>query len=255
MKIFLLVFSLALPAQQRDWRAEMRQSFERMMVSEKKLEDYGFTRRMLRKEMNSDGSVKKEERIVVRRELFEGEFATFVIEKNGVATTPAQRAQAESEVRSNRRSGKARGRASGRPGEDGWIEEFPEALAYTQDGEEIVNGRKAWVLRCEPRQGYKPKNIRAKVFEKMRGTVWIDQLEKDIVRVDAEMFDAVSVGFGVLGKIDKGTRFHLDRIRTTEGVWLTAKTDVRFAVRIMLFKYLFNDIVSETFDYRLRPQH
>lgn len=253
MKIFLLVFSLALSAQQRDWRAEMRQSFERMMVSEKRLEDYGFVRRMHRKEMNSDGSVKKEERLVVRRELFEGDFATFVIEKNGVATTPAQRAQAEAEARAARKAGKARGRASGRPGEDGWIEEFPEALLYTLEGEQSINGRKVWVLRCEPRPGYKPKNIRAKVFEKMRGKVWIDQLEKDIVRVDAEMFDAVSVGFGVLGKIDKGTRFHLDRIRTSEGVWLTAKTDVRFAVRIMLFKYLFNEIVSETSDYRLRP--
>jgi len=252
MKTLLFVMSLTLAAQQRDWRGEMRQSLDRMMLSEKKLEDYGFSRRVHRKEMNSDGSVKKEERLLLRRELFEGEFATFLIEKNGVATTPAQRAEAESQLRAGRASSKSRKRASGRSNEDAWIEEFPEALDYTQEGEETINGRKVWVLRCEPRPGYKPKNMRAKVFEKMRGKVWIDQAEKDMVRVDAEMFDSVGVGFGVLGKIDKGTRFHLDRIRTSEGIWLTSKTDVRFAVRIMLVKYLFNEIVSETFDYRLR---
>jgi hypothetical protein len=96
--------------------------------------------------------------------------------------------------------------------------------------------------------------MRAKVFEKLRGKVWIDQSEGDMVRVEAEMFDSVNVGFGLLGKIDKGTRFELRKVRLGDGTWVPEKTHVRFAVRIMLLKYLYNEIINETSEYRRRDR-
>jgi len=254
MKLLLLLAVLPLFPQSQDWRAVMRKSLERMQAHEKKLPDYGFVRKTERKEMNSDGSVKKQERFTVRREFFEGGWANFMLERNGTPITAEQRREGEAALRKRRTEDKPKqAPPAGRSTEDAWIEEFPDALDYTLAGEESVNGRKAWILNCNPRPGYKPKNMRAKVFEKMRGKVWIDQTEGDMVRVEAEMFDSVSVGLGLLGKIDKGTRFELRKVRLNDGVWVPEKTHVRFAVRIMLVKYMYNEIINETSDYRPKP--
>jgi hypothetical protein len=135
-----------------------------------------------------------------------------------------------------------------------WLKEVPDALEYTLAGEETIHGRPAWILACEPRHGYRAKNLRARVFEKMRGRIWIDQEERELVRADVEMFDSVSVGWGVLGRIEKGTKFFLQRSRVGEGVWLPQAQTIRLSARMLLFKTLRSETTTRYSDYRHRSE-
>ena len=122
----------------------------------------------------------------------------------------------------------------GRKRDNAWFYELSDALEFRETGEETVDGRPALVVELSPRAGYRAKNMRARLFEKMRGKVLVDKADAELVRADVEVFDTVSVGLGILGKVNKGTQFHLERRRVAEGTWLTNMQQVLFGARIML---------------------
>ncbi len=161
--------------------------------------DYSFTRTSVRSDLNADGSVKKRYPEVV------------------VQVTPLSRRRAE---------------------DTSWLAEFPEALEYKKVGEEEIAGRVTWVLECSPRAGYRARSLRARVFEKTRGRVWIDVADSQLVRVDAAVFDTVNIGWGMAAKIQKGTRFQIDRRKLPDGAWLPESQTIRFAAKVMLVKSL-----------------
>jgi hypothetical protein len=61
------------------------------------------------------------------------------------------------------------------------------------------------------------------------------------VRAEVEVFDTVNTGFGVLGRIEKGTRFFLSRVKASPDTWLTAEQTMKIAARIMLVKPLYRE--------------
>jgi hypothetical protein len=134
--------------------------------------------------------------------------------------------------------------------EQDWLKEFPDALDYKKVGEETIAGRRTLVLECSPRKGYKASNLRARVFEKVRGKIWMDAAEEQIVRVDAEVFDTVSIGWGLIGKVQKGTRFHLERSRLADGSWLPNSQSIRFAASYLVFKSLAQEEITRYSEYR-----
>jgi hypothetical protein len=161
--------------------------------------NYAYTRSSVRSDLNSDGSVKKRGREVV------------------VDVTPLAPRKRE---------------------DTSWLKEFPEALEFKKVGEEEIGGRVAWVLECSPRAGYKAQSLRGRVFEKTRGRVWIDVADSQLVRVDAAVFDTVSIGWGMAAKIQKGTRFQIDRRKLADGAWLPESQTIRFAAKVMMVKSL-----------------
>ena len=256
MRILLLLgMTASLWAQPLDWRPVMRASLERMVASDSKMADYSFDRRVIRKEFEADGKLKLESNMLMRPERVEGVWISRVLEKDGAALTEVEQRRQEETIRRKILEGKAEG---GRPpsilgrDNDDLIQEFPEALEYRLIGEEMMAGRKSWVLTCQPRAGYKAKSMRSRFFEKVRGKVWVDQAEKDLVRVDAEVFDTISVGFGLLGRVGKGTRFILNRGRVTEGHFFTESSQVNFTAKVLVFKTLISEIKTQFFNFKLK---
>lgn len=256
MRILLLLgMTASLWAQPLDWRPVMRASLERMVASDSKMADYSFDRRVIRKEFEADGKLKLESNMLMRPERVEGVWISRVLEKDGAKLTEVEQRRQEETIRRKILEGKAEG---GRPpsilgrDNDDLIQEFPEALEYRLIGEEMMAGRKSWVLACQPRVGYKAKSMRSRFFEKVRGKVWVDQAEKDLVRVDAEVFDTISVGFGLLGRVEKGTRFILNRGRVTEGHFFTESSQVNFTAKVLVFKTLISEIKTQFFNFKLK---
>ena len=256
MRVLVLLYLTGpLWAQPLDWRPVLRTSLDRMLESDLRLADYSFDRVITRKEFESDGRLKLETVTLTRPERVDGVWILRVISRNGRPLSQAESSRQEDSIR--RRLAEAKvGKAGstsimGRETED-LIREFPEALDYRLVGEDTQDGRKLWVLACEPRPGYKPPSLRARLLEKARGKVWIDQADKDLVRVEAEVFDTISLGFGILGRVDKGTRFALRRARSTEGQYFTRGSQVKFAAKVLLFKSLSTDISTLYVGFRLK---
>jgi hypothetical protein len=115
-----------------------------------------------------------------------------------------------------------------------WYKEAPEALDYKLAGQEIVDGRAVWIVEFSPHEGYKPFKVWARVFQKLSGKAWIDPEENELIKADARVFGDVRIGWGLVGKLNEGTGFYVERQRLGPHVWLPKVQKNRYTARIVL---------------------
>jgi len=113
--------------------------------------------------------------------------------------------------------------------------EIPDAFDLTLLGEERVDGLPVWKIRAEPKPGYKPRDRRANVFQKVRGTVWIDKSEYQWVKADVEVIETISWGLFIL-RIPPGATISFSQTRVNDEVWLPRAAHIRADARLGLLK-------------------
>jgi hypothetical protein len=247
-------------------REIIRRSAQLLKQDDANLDKFFFLRRKETKELNSDGTVKSRSVITTRREPYDGFTITRVVARDDKPLPEAEQRQQEERIKAEiaaarKRRAEERERpkpaaASNRKESDGdlMVKEFPEALDYRMVGAESRRGRDTMVFEFTPRPGYKPKNFKMKFFEKMKGKVWIDKATGEMVSAEAEIFETINIGFGMVGTMRKGTRFSLQRQEAAQGLWVTDSFQVRFAARLMLVKSYFQELDTRITELQLRPQ-
>jgi len=116
-----------------------------------------------------------------------------------------------------------------------FVKEVADAYDFTLVGVETLDGRETYVIDAEPRPGFEPKSREAKVLPKFRFRVWIDRIENQWVKLDAQCIDTVSFGW-FLARIHKGSRISIDTTRINDEVWLPRHIAVHVDVRVALVK-------------------
>lgn len=226
-------------------RKRIRAAFETTRDSDRRLGNYLFHRHTIRKEFDSDGKLKTQTDMKFRRDPWDEFAVNRMVEKDGRPLTADEQKKQEEALRKRVLEMRKEGTASAnkrQEEEEAFIAEMPDALDFRKAGTDTYEGRPVEVFAFEPRKGYAPKNMRAKVFEKVRGKLWLDPKDSEIVKIDAEIFDTVNVGFGLVGRIEKGTHFEIERRPTDAGHWLMSWQRIRFDVRVMLVKPLRREV-------------
>jgi hypothetical protein len=117
-------------------------------------------------------------------------------------------------------------------------------------GREDLNGRPAIRIRFTPRPAYKPKTRQGRIMSHVSGDAWIDETDQQLAQLDAEATDAISIGFGLLAKLQKGARVRGERRKVNDEVWLPSRTEVSLTVRVLLVKGLRLREIREYSDYK-----
>lgn len=252
--LILICFSLCLSGQEDlvVSREKVRASLKQMQAKAKQKENYLFQRRLTKRELTAEGNVKSETVSVLRRDPWEEQVVTRLIEKDGKALTAEEITKQEEKLRRSviemrKTTMKARFE------EETWMDEMPDALEFRRAGVEDRHGRPADVFSFTPQKGYKAKTMRAKAFEKIRGRVWVDRQDGEMTLLDVEVFDTISVGFGLLGKLEKGTHFEMERKKWEIGVWFEVWQRIRYDLRVMMVKSLRQEIETHWSNLSQRP--
>jgi len=115
--------------------------------------------------------------------------------------------------------------------------EIPNACMLTLMGEEQVAGRAAYVIKAEPRLGYKPPDSRTRFMSKMHGTLWIDKADYHWAKLEAEPTETVSFGW-VLARISPGTKIQVDQLRVNDEIWAPSHIRMKLDARLgLLLKF------------------
>ncbi len=190
-----------------------------------------------RREFESDGKLRSTDIKTLKVDKVEGVRVAWLVARDDRPLPGNERREVEAKMRKRVAELKRSPEKAARSSEMDFLVELPDALDFKYSGTERIAGREALILDFSPRPGYTAKRLRARVFEKCRGRVWIDKADKQAVKVNAEIYDTVSIGFGLLAKIEKGTQFHLEQVRLNdEDLWVPHRETIRFDARVMVFK-------------------
>jgi hypothetical protein len=131
--------------------------------------------------------------------------------------------------------------------------ELRNAFEYKVGGEQKTNGREVIVLNGIPKTDYIPTSRETKILSGMEVTFWIDKRTYQWRRVEADIKMPVSV-YGMIGKVNPGTRFILDQEPISSTLWLP--THFQIQVRATALGFINQNFSREEIyrDYRRTGQ-
>lgn len=88
------------------------------------------------------------------------------------------------------------------------------------------------------------------IFRNLAGTVWVDEQDHALVRIEGHVFEDYKVGGGLLADVHKGATIEAEWVKVNDEVWLPAWFHGRGSARIALFSYHSAIIDERESDYR-----
>jgi hypothetical protein len=116
------------------------------------------------------------------------------------------------------------------------VKTLPDAFLYQYDGEEVANGAQCLRLRFGPNPNFDPPSRETMAYRGMQGYMLIEPKQERLVRIDAQLFQDVTFGWGILGRLNKGGHFLVEQSSLGEGRWETTRMELDFFGKALLFK-------------------
>ena len=127
---------------------------------------------------------------------------------------------------------------------------LPGAFLWTKTAE---NGDET-TLAFQPNPKFNPPTREARVFAAMKGTMVVNTKDKRIKSLKGKLIRNVDFGFGLLGKLEKGGTFNVERKNISGSVWEITQTHVHIQGHALIFKSISEQQDEETSDYKPAPQ-
>jgi hypothetical protein len=85
--------------------------------------------------------------------------------------------------------------------------------------------------------------------KKLAGTVWIDEKDRQVARLEVRFYDNFRIGGGLLASVQKGTSMNVDQSPLGEGLWMQTGSENHLAARIVV-KNLRENVHIQDFDFK-----
>ena len=117
-------------------------------------------------------------------------------------------------------------------------------------GRERIEGHDTIELSLTPRPVSDPKTREGELMKHFTVRAWISETDHELVRLEAGAIDNLSMGFGVLARLHKGSRFSFVRRKINGEVWLPAVINYSGSARVGLLWTLRRTGSSEYSGYK-----
>jgi hypothetical protein len=132
------------------------------------------------------------------------------------------------------------------------IAELLRASRLLNPRRERFRGRDVIVFDFEPNPTFDYRNAKSmlKFFGKTAGVIWVDEKDKQAVRVEAYLADSFSVGGGLLIKLKKGATFVAEQQRVNDEIWLPSSMEINLTAKVLMLKGIAVNQIVRSYDYR-----
>jgi hypothetical protein len=114
----------------------------------------------------------------------------------------------------------------------------------------MVNGRDSLAFDFKGDRHASAHGIALSAARKMSGTVWVDEADRQVARLEATLDDNFRLGGGLLATVQKGTWFRLEQTHVGQGLWLPSTSEVHVIARELMVKGLRENLHFSDFDFR-----
>lgn len=231
--------------------ALMREVSQNQDELENRVSEFAFKQTETDREINGKGEIKKETvKVYEVYPLPNREPVQKLISENGVPLSPERAAKEERRVQeeffkaerdkekdekkvAQRRAEREKKRNEDKEGTD--ISPFLRACEFVSPRREMLEGREAIVFDFRPRPGFRPQNREESLIAKLIGVVWIDPIDKQVIRLEARLSEAFKMAGGLLVSLKPGAALVIEQTRMVQGVWLPRFAHVNLSVKVLLF--------------------
>ena len=246
-----------------DINALLREVDRNQEEVDERVGEYTFLEKRTEREINGKGEVTKETISVYEVYPVPGErFVRKLVMENGVALVGERAAKEEKRVgealekaereRQKNVEKRAREREKNKKKEDDdpGIADFLRSAELVSPRRERLRDREAIVFDFRPRAGYKPRNDVESIVQKLAGIIWIDPVDKQVMRLEARLTESFKMAGGLLVSVRPGTAFAFEQKRMDDGVWLPVFSQVNVSAKIFIFKGMEINVTEEFSNYQ-----
>jgi len=130
------------------------------------------------------------------------------------------------------------------------VDDVAATLDISMSRREHLDGRDAIVAVFKARPDAKPQTREGRIARDFSGEIWIDELTREVSRIDAKAIDDVAFGYGVLARLNKGATVTLRRELVHGNLWLPVSMRFSGEGRALLLRKMTIDFAVDWFDYR-----
>jgi hypothetical protein len=157
-----------------------------------------------------------------------------VVERNG-QTLPENEQRQEMNAFMNNPAAQTKQRKSGQHDDEQaaeLLQMLPNAFIWTVASEK-GNGI---LLHFRPDPKFHPPDLEARVFAAMEGDMTIDREQHRIASLKGRLIHDVKIGFGLLGNLEAGGTFDVERRELRPHVWQIVETHVHIRGHALIFR-------------------
>jgi hypothetical protein len=127
---------------------------------------------------------------------------------------------------------------------------LPDAFLWTVTGQSGTD----MTLTFKSNPNFHPPTREARVFAAMEGTMVVNTSQKRIETLKGKLTRNVNFGFGMLGKLEKGGSFDVERQQVGPGVWQMTATHIHMQGHALIFKSISEQQDEEISHYTPAPR-
>jgi hypothetical protein len=211
---------------------------------------YTYTERDEDRRLDAHGQIKSNNVDVSRMILVNGERFEQLMERNGQLPSAEERRKRDEDLEKLKHETPEERAARFRKDQENrsFLEEVLQAFDFQLAGEELADGRPAYVLQATPHSGYHANGKYGKMFSKVEGKLWVDKQDFGWIKVDGQVTQSFTMGLFV-ARVQRGSHIILEQTCVGDGVWVPKRLEVRANARILFLKSLDIDRILTYSDY------
>jgi hypothetical protein len=139
------------------------------------------------------------------------------------------------------------------------IRALPDAFLFSyagrEKGTETIGRANARLLKFSfhPNPAYQPPTRVEEVLTGLQGYVLVDAENLRLAAIDGTLFKDVAFGWGILGHLNKGSRFVAQQVKLDDGLWQVSSVTFNFTGKVLMLKSI-NMNATEVFsDFQRIP--
>lgn len=227
-------------------------------ADEAALKDYIYRSVETAEESDGHGGVKRQTVRVFNVFWLQGVPVRKMLSKDGKALSAEELKKEDERIdkevaraKDRREKNDAKGKqTSPRGDEEVTVSRMLELGAFTNARRVKVNGRDTIVVDYAGDPKAKTRNRMEDVIRDLVGTIWVDEQDKTIARLEGRFVNAFKIGGGLLVNIRKGTSFRMEQKKVNGEVWLPVTVEGHGAARAMLFFNFDGSVRVEDSEFR-----
>jgi hypothetical protein len=115
---------------------------------------------------------------------------------------------------------------------------------------ETFRGRSTILFDFAGKPDAKTHGFAEDASKKIAGTLWIDEKDRQVARMEARFTDNFHVAGGLLANVQKGSSFYFDQAPVNGEIWFPTNAEGHVEARVLLLKGYRQHIVEHDSDYQ-----